>query len=74
MVRRIITVICIFFFDSIPGFQIGFIMNMSIIFAGNNIANKVFEDPSMNRIDAINELYYYLILVFSFSFTLYNSR
>jgi len=26
----------------------------------------------MNRIDTITELYYYLILVFSFSFTLFN--
>jgi hypothetical protein len=73
MVRRVLTVVSIFYFDKVVGFQIGCIMYMSILVAGNNIANRPYLDQNMNKIDAINEIVYYLLLAFSFSFTLNNS-
>jgi hypothetical protein len=47
-------------------------MVISILFAGNNIANKPYENPNMNIIDAINEIFYYCVLVFAFAFTSFN--
>ena len=48
-------------------------MSFMIIFSGNNISNRAYYDSGMNRIDLVNEIFYYLLLLFSFSFTLYNS-
>lgn len=48
-------------------------MFFMIIFTGNNISNRAYYDKGMNRIDVINEIFYYLLLLFSFAFTLYNS-
>ena len=49
-------------------------MSMMIIFSGNNISVRAYYDNGMNRIDAINELFYYLVLLTSFAFTLYNTN
>ena len=48
-------------------------MSFMIIFSGNNISNNAYYDKGMNRIDLVNEIFYYLLLLFSFAFTLYNS-
>lgn len=72
MFRRLITIVCYFFLESVPSIQIGVVMYMSIFFAGNNIATKPYKDPSLNNLDNFNEIVYYCTLVFSFSFTDYN--
>jgi len=47
-------------------------MNISILFCGNNINNRPRLDLTMNWMDSFNELSYYLILLFSLCFTMYN--
>lgn len=49
-------------------------MFMLMIFSGNNLSERAYEDPAMNRIDFINEIFYYFVLLTSFAFTLYNSN
>ena len=73
MVRRSLTIVSIFYMEKVVGFQIGVIMMMSILFAGNNIANRPYNDQQMNKIDAFNEVMYYILLAFSFAFTNNNS-
>lgn len=72
MVRRVLTVFCIFYIEKVVGFQIGCVMYMSIFVASNNIANRPYIDQMMNKIDAINEIIYYILLALSFSFTMNN--
>jgi hypothetical protein len=41
---------------------------------GYIISERPFKEPSKNRIDIMNELFYYITLDFSFSFTFINSN
>jgi hypothetical protein len=47
-------------------------MYMTILSISNSIASRPFLDPAINRLDVINEGFYYLALAFSFSFTHFN--
>jgi hypothetical protein len=47
---------------------------MSVLWMGYIISERPFKEPSKNRIDIMNELFYYISLDFSFSFTFINSN
>ena len=47
-------------------------MNMTIFSISNSIASKPFKDTAINRLDVMNELFYYLTLAFCFPFTHFN--
>jgi hypothetical protein len=46
---------------------------MTILSISNSISSRPFKDPAINRLDVINEGFYYLALAFSFSFTHFNN-
>jgi hypothetical protein len=46
---------------------------MSVLWMGYIISERPFKEPSNNRIDILNEVFYYITLDFSFSFTVINS-
>ncbi len=73
MVRRVVAVFCIFFFETTPSIQIGILLTSSLLWAGYIISYKPFEDPKNNRLDLMNELFYYVALDLSLSFTMINS-
>jgi hypothetical protein len=46
---------------------------MSVFWLGYIISERPFKEPLNNRIDIMNEIFYYVALDFSFSFTFINS-
>jgi hypothetical protein len=74
MVRRMIAVFCIFFFETAPSIQIGILLTMSVLWAGYIISSKPFENPKNNWLDFKNELFYYVALDLSFTFTVINEN
>jgi hypothetical protein len=46
---------------------------MSVLWMGYIIANRPFKEPQSNRIDFMNEVFYYVSLDLCFSFTFINS-
>ena len=73
MCRRWVVVACIFFLKSVVSVQIGVLLTMSVIWMGYIISERPFREPSNNRIDVMNEIFYYFTLDFSFSLTFINS-
>jgi hypothetical protein len=59
--------------SKIPSFQIGVLLLVCVYWAGSNVANRPFEDPSLNQLDTINELFYYFTTLFTYSFTQINT-
>ncbi len=47
-------------------------MAMSVLWMGYIISTRPFEDPKNNRLDIMNEMFYYILLDISFSFTNFN--
>ncbi len=47
-------------------------MWMTILSMSNSIASRPFVDPAINRLDVMNEVFYYFALAFSFPFTFFN--
>jgi hypothetical protein len=47
-------------------------MWMTILFISNSIASRPFVDPVINRLDVMNEVFYYFALAFSLPFTYFN--
>ena len=73
MYRRWVVVACIFFLKSVVSVQIGVLLTMSVMWMGYIISERPFREPSNNRIDVMNEIFYYFTLDFSFSLTFINS-
>ncbi len=73
MCRRWVVTACIFYLNSVVSIQIGVLLSMSVLWMGYIIFERPFQEPSYNRIDIINEIFYYITLDFSFSFTVINS-
>jgi hypothetical protein len=73
MCRRWIVVGCIFYLKNLVSIQIGVLLTMSVLWMGYIISERPFKEPSNNRIDILNEVFYYITLDFSFSFTVINS-
>ena len=69
MYRRITTLICIFYMYQIPSFQIGCMMWMTTFWMGYSLSVKPFEDPVLNSLELVNEVFYNLILFLCFTFT-----
>jgi hypothetical protein len=74
MCRRLIVVVCIFYFKNVVSIQIGLLLTMSVLWIGYIISERPFKEPLNNRIDILNEVFYYIILDFSFCFTFINSN
>ena len=53
----------------IPSFQIGVMMWMTTFWMSYALSVKPFEDPALNRLEVVNEFFYNLILLLSFTFT-----
>ena len=69
MMRRVATIVCIFYMARVPSFQIGCMMWMTTFWMGYALSVKPFEDPALNMLEVNNELFYNLILLLCFTFT-----
>ena len=74
MGRRVVVVLCIFYFSETPSIQIGVLIMMAVLQIGYIGSTRPFKDPQYNRLDVINEIFNFISLNVSFSFTTVNSN
>ena len=74
MTRRIVVSACLFYMDKVPAFQIGLQHMMCVYWTGYAIAERPFEDPSLNMLDFFNNICYWFVLLTCFCLTGFNNQ
>lgn len=69
MFRRLFATLCIFYMKSLPNFQIGIQIWICVLWIGYTISERPFYDPSLNHVEAANNIFYWFLLVFCFGLT-----
>lgn len=69
MLRRLITVFCIFRMQSLPSLQIGIQIWMCLLWVGYAISERPFYNPILNKVEVLNNFFFWMILSFCFGLT-----
>lgn len=74
MLRRAITSFCMLHLKTIPSLQIGIQLFMCVFWTGYTLAEQPLEDPLLNKVESINNFFYWFTLLDCYNLTQQNDN